>query len=94
VVRKVKQKISVKEKHKSKRKNAVVSNIKVEGAAVTDTPFDEFDRAVLGVIVSEYDIENHYTTVNIIHRALIGKPCRGDEGLVPQKIRKAPHLRN
>jgi len=76
-------KISVKEKHKSKRKNAVVSNIKVEGAAVTDTPLDEFDRAVLGVIVSEYDVNNRYTTVNIIHRALIGKP--GQVAIVPSK---------
>ncbi len=38
-----------------------------------DTPLDEFDRAVLGVIISEYLAGNRYTTVKIIFRALIGK---------------------
>ncbi|MBQ9488093.1 MAG: hypothetical protein IJU91_09920, partial [Selenomonadaceae bacterium] len=79
------KKISVKEKHKTTRKAAVVSNLNVQGAAVTDTPLSKYDRAVFGVLVSENVIENRYTTVNIIHRALIGKPCRGDEGLIPQK---------
>ena len=79
-------KISVKEKHKTKRKSAVVSNIKVQGAPLSFPPLDEFDRAVLGVIVSEQNIDNRYTTVNIIHRALIGKP--GQVAIVPSKDQK------
>ena len=77
--------ISVKEKHRTKRKNAVVSNLNVHGAALSLPQLDEFDRAVLGVIVSEQNIGNRYTTVNIIHRALIGRPGQGLKGFYPEK---------
>ena len=75
------KKINVTEKHKSKKKAAVVSNIEVQG----DTPLDEHARAVFGVLVSENIIENRYTTVNIIHRALIGRPGQADAGFYPKK---------
>ena len=71
--------ISVTEKHPSKRKPAIVSNIEVQG------PLSEYDRAVLGVIISEYDVGNRYTTVNIIHRALIGRPGQATAGFYPRK---------
>ena len=66
---------NVQEKRKTHKKDAVFSKLairNVEGYD-NDTPLDEYDRAVLGIIISEYDIGNHYTTINIIHRALIGK---------------------
>ena len=53
-----------------------------------DSPLDEFDRAVLGIIIIKQGFGNRYTTVNIIHRALIGKPGRGDEGLIPHTNQK------
>lgn len=46
-------KFSVTEKHKSRRKSAVVSKLNVQGADVSLPPLDERDRAILGVIVSE-----------------------------------------
>ena len=48
-----------------------------------NSPLTEFDRAVLGVLISEYDFGNRYTTVNIIFRALIGKV--GDQNVRPMK---------
>ena len=62
--------ISVTEKHKSKRKDAVVSNLNVQGATVDGTPLAEHDRDVLGVIVNEQVFGNHYTTVNIIVKSV------------------------
>lgn len=82
------KKISITEKHKTKRKPAVVSNLNVQGTAVTDTPLSEYDRAVFGVLVSEIDVGNRYTTVNIIHRALIGRPGQGLKGFYPEKDQK------
>lgn len=78
-----KTKLNVKEKHKTKKKPAFVSNINVQ--SIDNNPLDEFDRAVLGVIISEYTVGNHYTTVNIIHRALIGRPGQGVKGFYPHK---------
>ncbi len=65
----------IKERKETHKKDAVFSKLQlhnVEGYE-NDSPLSEFDRAVLGVLISEYDIGNRYTTVNIIHRALIGK---------------------
>ena len=42
---------------------------------------DEFDRAVLGVCISEQKAGNLYTTVNVIYRALIGEV--GNVGIRP-----------
>lgn len=44
---------------------------------------DEFDRAVLGVCISEQKAGNLYTTVNSIFRALIGEV--GNVGIRPMK---------
>ena len=78
-------KINVTEKHKSKRKDAVVTTLNVQGVAITDSPLSEYDRAVLSVLVSEYDVGNRYTTVNIIHRALIGRLGQADADFYPKK---------
>ncbi len=81
-------KISVTEKHKYKKKeDSIVSNIKVQG----DTPLNEHDRAVLGVIVSEQLFGNHYTTTNIIYRALIGKPAKGADSIKPSRYQRNLH---
>ncbi len=75
----------VKEKCKTHKKDAVFSQLKFSNADgyEDDNPLSEFDRAVLGVIISEYLAGNRYTTVNIIHRALIGKV--GDQNVRPFK---------
>ena len=74
-----------------KVKNAIVNFYSMKNAEGYDdtTPLDEFDRAVLGVIVSEYLAGNSYTTIGIIYRALIGKPGQGrNGGIVPYKNQK------
>ena len=73
-----------------KVKNAIVNFYSMKNAEGYDdtTPLDEFDRAVLGVIVSEYLAGNFYTTVNIIFRALIGKVGQGDIHIKPYKNQK------
>ena len=82
---KISSNINVTEKQKTKRKSAVVSNLKVKVAACYFPQLDEHARDVLGVIISEQLFGNRYTTVNIIHRALIGKPGQGDESIKPSK---------
>lgn len=71
--------------HKGKHKDAIVSRYGIKNAEgyEDETPFDEFDRAVLGIFISEAAVGNTCITVNIIHRALIGKP--GEVGIVPSK---------
>lgn len=70
---------------KGKKKEKIVSYYTVKNAEGYDdeTPLDEFDRAVLGIFFSEVAIGNRHLTVNIIFRALIGKP--GEVGIVPFK---------
>ena len=60
---------------KGKKKDAIYSRFGVQNVAGYDneSPFDEFDRAVMGVLTSEYLAGNRYTTVGIVYRALIGK---------------------
>lgn len=53
-------------------------------------PPNEFDRAVLSVCTSEYKAGNHYTTPDIIFRALVGKV--GEVGIVPYKNQLAAIL--
>ena len=79
------KKFGVKQKNKTSKKDAVVSPFSIQNAEGydDDSPLDEFDRAVLGVIISEYLAGNLYTTVNIIFRALIGKV--GDQNVRPMK---------
>ena len=81
---------AVKEKRKIHKKDAVFSKLEIQNVEGydNDSPLDEFDRAVLGVIISEYLIDNLYTTVNIIHRALIGRPGQGIKGFYPKKDQK------
>ena len=81
---------AVKEKRKTHKKDAVFSKLEIQNVEGydNDSPLDEFDRAVLGVIISEYLIDNLYTTVNIIHRALIGRPGQGIKGFYPKKDQK------
>ena len=77
----------VKEKKTTKKRDAVFSTIAIQNAEgyEDDSPLDEFDRAVLGVIISEYLAGNRYTTVNIIFRALIGKIGKACKGIIPHK---------
>lgn len=80
----------VKQKSKTKKKGTVKSPIRIANADGYDdiSPLDEFDRDVLGVIISEWKEGNKYTTVNIIYRALIGKI--GDQNVRPQpNLKKA-----
>lgn len=79
---------SVLEKKRSKKKS-VISRYKMQNADGYDdeTPLDEFDRAVLSVIVSEILIGNMYTTPAIIFRALIGQI--GKTGIVPRVNQRA-----
>ena len=79
------RKFSVREKRQTAKKDAIYSLLKVTNAEgyEDDNPLDEFDRAVLGVIISEYLAGNRYTTINIIFRALIGKV--GDRGTILRK---------
>ncbi len=74
-------------KYKGKVKDEIVSKytmVNAEGYTDT-TPLTEFDRAVLGVVISEYLAGNAYTTVNIIFRALIGKVGQANDGVKAQK---------
>ena len=81
------QSFRVKEKRKSNKKDAVYSNINLFNTEGYDdnSPLDEFDRAVLGIIISEYLSGNRYTTVNIIFRALIGNVGKAYDGIKPHK---------
>ena len=83
------KKFGVREKRKTKKKDAIFSKLAVQNAEGydDDNPLSEFDRAVLGVIISEYLSGNRYTTVNIIHRALIGKV--GEVGAILRKNQQA-----
>lgn len=74
---------------KGKRQDEIVSSYKVQNAEgyEDDTPLDEFDRAVLGVIFSEFVAGNRYSTVNIIFRALIGQVGN-------QNVRPRPNQRD
>lgn len=79
------KKFSNKESHKTSKQDAVFSSVGIQNAEgyENDNPLSEFDRAVLGVLISEYLASNRYTTVNIIFRALIGKI--GDQNARPMK---------
>ena len=81
------RKFSVREKRQTAKKDAIYSHLKVTNADgyEDDKPLTEFDRAVLGILISEYLAGNRYTTVNIIHRALIGKIGKACEGIIPNK---------
>ena len=75
-------------KSKGKVKDRIVNYFSMHNAEgyADQSPLDEFDRAVLGVVISEYLAGNSYTTVNIIFRALIGKV--GQVAIVPYKNQK------
>ena len=79
---------SVKERKETHKKDAVYSHLKINNVEgyEDDSPLDEFDRAVLGVLISEYLSGNRYTTINVIHRALIGKV--GEVAIIPYKNQK------
>ena len=81
---------NVKEKRKTKKKDPVFSKLQLQNVEGydNDCPLDEHDRDVLGVIISEYLFGNLYTTINIIHRALIGKPSQGFLHIYPRKNQK------
>lgn len=81
---------NVKEKRKTKKKDPVFSKLEIQNVEGydNDLPLNEYDRAVLGIIISEYLVDNLYTTVNIIHRALIGRPGQGLKGFYPKKDQK------
>ena len=74
-----------KEAHQNNKHDEIWSKLSVTNAEGydDDTPLDEFDRAVLGVIISEYLVDNLYTTINIVFRALVGKV--GDQNVRPSK---------
>lgn len=77
----------VKEKKATQKKGAIWSKLKIQNAEgyEDDNPLTEFDRAVLGVLISEFLAGNRYTTINIIFRALIGKIGKACEGVIPNK---------
>lgn len=52
----------VKEKKQTAKKDAVFSKLSIQNAEgyEDDNPLTEFDRAVLGILISEYDIGNRY----------------------------------
>lgn len=81
---------NVKEKRKTTKKDPVFSKLQLQNVEGydNDLPLNEFDRAVLGIIISEYLFDNLYTTVNVIHRALIGRPGQADAGFYPKKDQK------
>ena len=76
---------AVKEAHQNNKHDKIWSKFSITNAEGynDDTPLDEFDRAVLGVIISEYLVDNRYTTINIVFRALVGKV--GDQNVRPSK---------
>lgn len=78
---------NAKEKNKTKKKDAVFSRAIIQNATGYDdaTPLDEFDRAVLGVVISEYLFGNKILTTNTIFRALIGKIGQANFGIYPDK---------
>ena len=82
---------NVQEKRKTHKKDAVFSKLEIQNVEGYDNkvPLNEFDRAVLGVIISEQVFGNRYTTVNIIHRALIGRPGQATAGFYPRKDQEA-----
>lgn len=81
---------NVKEKRKTKKKDSVFSKLEIQNVEGydNDCPLTEYDRAVLGVIISEQVFGNCYTTISIIHRALIGKPGQGFLHISPFKNQK------
>ena len=85
------KKYKLKQKNKTKKKDAIFSEIGMENSAGYDNkePFTEFDRAVMEVVVSEIAYGNRYLTVNIIYRALCGKIGQADDGVKPMKNQKA-----
>lgn len=79
------KKSSKKNKHQKSKGNQS-SDVLIKYTISTDSGdatiiLDEFDRAVLGVCISEQKAGNLYTTVNVIYRALIGKV--GNVGIRP-----------
>ena len=78
-----------KEAHQNNKHDEIWSKLSVTNAEGydDDTPLDEYDRAVLGVIISEYLVNNRYTTINIVFRALVGKV--GDQNVRPSKNQEA-----
>lgn len=73
-------------KGKNKSNKPIKTNFTVSGDNGDDfISLNEFDRAVLSVIISEQKKGNLYTTINIIFRALIGKVGKADDGIYPKK---------
>ena len=85
------KKFAVKGKSKTQKKPAVFSKATISNALgyENESPLDEFDRAVLGVIISEYLFGNTVMTTNTIYRALIGKVGQADAGIYPFKNQEA-----
>lgn len=72
---------SIVEKKNFKKHGDIVTPYRILNAAgCTDQrPFNEFDRAVLSVCISELEVGNRYTTIPIIYRGLTGKVNRGSD---------------
>ena len=83
------QPFAVKQTSKSSKHDPVFSHFTLQNAEgfENDSPLNEFDRAVLGILISEFLAGNHFSTVNIIFRALIGKV--GDQNVRPMKNQKS-----
>ena len=83
------QPFAVKQTSKSSKHDPVFCSFTLQNAEgfENDTPLNEFDRAVLGILISEFLAGNHFSTVNIIFRALIGKV--GDQNVRPMKNQKS-----
>lgn len=76
-----------KKKRSKKGKERIITSYTVQNADGfgNKEPLDEFDRAIFGVMVSEFLKGNQYTTPSIIFRALIGKVGEGYNGINPTK---------
>ena len=85
------KKFAVKGKSKTQKKPAVFSKATISNVLgyENESPLDEFDRAVLGVIISECLFGNTVMTTNTIYRALIGKVGQADAGIYPKKNQEA-----
>ena len=73
-------KATITEKKNHKKKGNLKSGFKLQNSEgyTNIAPLDEYDRAVLGVCISEYDNGNSYISLSMIQRALSGKNCKAD----------------
>ena len=75
--------VTEKQQHKKYGEITTPLNLENSKGYADNNPLTEFDRAVLGVCISEFAVGNPYTTPAIILRALTGKI--GNQNVRPMK---------